>query len=56
MKALLLIAFGAIGYHLWANAEDRNKLAYEVRSGITAGADAVADTARPNIIDTVKNR
>lgn len=56
MKAILLVVLGAVSYHLYANASDREQLVYKARSGVTAAADLVADTARPDLVDQLRNR
>lgn len=56
MKAILLVVLGAVSYHLYANAQDREQLVYKARSGITQAAEQVADTARPDLISQLRNR
>jgi hypothetical protein len=56
MKAILLVALGAVSYHLYANAEDRNTLIYTVKHTVSTAAEAVADTTKPTLIEQVKGR
>jgi len=56
MKAIILVALGAVGYHLYANAEDRNTLIYTVKHTVSTTAAQVADTTKPTLIEQVKGR
>ncbi len=56
MKAILLVALGAFGYHLYANADDRQQLIYTIKHTVSSTADRVADTTRPDVIEQLKNR
>jgi hypothetical protein len=54
-KTILLVLLGAVGYHLAANANDREQLVYTVKSTVTNSADFIAGTVRPSFIDQVKH-
>ena len=56
MKAILLVALGAIGYHFYANASDRDQLIYTVKSTVSNTAADIADTTKPDLMDVLKNR
>ena len=56
MKAILLVALGAVGYHLYANSEDRNTLIYTVKHTVSTGAERVADTTKPTLIEQLNAR
>ncbi len=56
MKAILLVALGAFGYHLYANAEDRNHLIYTVKYTVSSAAEAVADHSKPTMIEYINAR
>jgi uncharacterized BrkB/YihY/UPF0761 family membrane protein len=56
MKAILLVALGAVGYHLYANAADRDQLIYTIKHTVSSTAEAVADTTKPTLIEQVKGR
>lgn len=56
MKAIILVLVGAVGYHLYANAEDRNTLIYTVQNTVSTSAEFVADTTKPSIIEQIKRR
>ena len=53
MKAIVLVVLGAVGYHLVANAEDRNTLIYTVKHTVSATAERVADATKPSLIEQV---
>jgi uncharacterized BrkB/YihY/UPF0761 family membrane protein len=54
MKAIVLVVLGAVGYHLMANAEDRNTLIYTVKQSVSTTAGAVADVTKPSLIEQVR--
>ena len=56
MKAILLVAMGAIGYHFYVNDNDRDQLIYTVKSTVSNTAAEVADTTKPDLMDVLKNR
>ena len=56
MKAIILVVLGAVGYHLYANAADREQLIYTVQDTVSSTAATVADVTRPDLITTLKNR
>jgi hypothetical protein len=55
MKAMILVVLGAVGYHLCANANDRDQLIYTVQSTVSNSAAFVANTTKPALIEQVKN-
>lgn len=55
MKSIVLVLLGVVGYHLYANASDREQLVYTVQSTVSSSAKFVADTTRPALIEQVKN-
>lgn len=55
MKAIILVVLGAVGYHLYANASDRDQLVYTVQSTVSNSAKFLADTTRPALFEQVKN-
>jgi uncharacterized BrkB/YihY/UPF0761 family membrane protein len=56
MKAILLVVLGAVGYHLYANAADRDQLIYTIKHTVSTTAEAVADTTKPSLIENINNR
>jgi hypothetical protein len=56
MKAILLVVLGAVGYHLLANAADRDQLIYTVQHTVSTAAEAIADTTKPDLIEQIKRR
>jgi hypothetical protein len=56
MKAILLVVLGAVSYHLYANAADRDALVYTVQHTVSTAAEAVADTTKPDLIEQIKRR
>jgi hypothetical protein len=55
MKAIVLVVLGAVGYHLCANANDRDQLIYTVKTTVSSSAKFVADTTKPALVEQVKN-
>lgn len=55
MKAIVLVLVGALGYHLYANADDRGQLIYTVKNTVSESAKFVADTTKPTLVEQVKN-
>ena len=56
MKAILLVVLGAVGYHLLANAGDRDTLIYTVQHTVSTAAEAIADTTKPDLVEQIKRR
>ena len=56
MKAIVLVALGAIGYHLYADSSDREYLIYTTQSSVSTAAEKIADITKPSIIEEIKQR
>jgi hypothetical protein len=56
MKAVILVIVGALGYHLYANADDRGQLIYTVKDTVSNSAKFIADTTKPTLVDQLKNQ
>jgi hypothetical protein len=56
MKSLVLVLLGVVGYHLYANASDREQLVYTLQSTVSSSAKFVADTTKPALVEQLKNR
>ena len=56
VKAILLVVLGAVGYHLYANAADRDLVIYRVQDTVSTTAGYVAETTKPDLITALRNR